>query len=166
MKRALILLAFSNLAACGDSITPPSVDIEPSFAAVVDHSTDRFPVSVTRTHGCTGELIVFEGTIGVVSHWSLASANNHVTIGVHRSLQNIAAVSETGVKYRAVGIGAGSFQLTDNPGLTQTRVTLQRWVAQGSADDLVFSGHERFTYNANGELTHYDFDPVMSECQG
>ncbi len=156
----------------GDLAGPEGADqlTQPLFAATTStQQTFVEFVSSPLYNDCTGEDVIFHVQVHVVDHVTEDAAGG-LHINGSANFQGSYGVGQTsGLMYRLVarsGFGFNGPYNVTNGAEVGVFVFRQRWVSQGSGDNLAILAHITLIFNANGELTAYKFELPPDQCQG
>jgi hypothetical protein len=157
----LTLLAFAGLSACADdrlasarSLTAPEVS-----RVMIANSTSPSTMSAPT---CTGEVLVFTGTLHTETHATTDKAGGF-HFGMHINGE-FRAVGVTGINYLLRF--EENLPVNANNGANESSFAIhERVLSTGKTPNLLFDLHLHTTTDANGEPTAH-IDDVREECRG
>jgi hypothetical protein len=171
MNRSFVYAAaILTLAACGDGVSPtePRVALAPalakSSAARPTTTNERVPVSGVLMSPCTGESMVFEGTMHVVTTTQTDAGGTHTRI--HSNFADVKGIAiGSGRLYVIQSNSKESATVQTNGSGTFETSEYFRVISQGPLDNWHTRVMTRGTIDANGNrvVTNNDGE---SECRG
>ena len=163
--------ALTVLVACSDPVRPSSA-LDPAalpVAAAQGASGNgavmtRAPFHTVLFSRCTGETIIFDGTLRILTHVRTdGSGGAHSTM--NSALEDANATAPSGARYKVVMLSHQNANEGIESATEQTTVDVFRVITRGGAPNWLITAVIHVTINANGEptatVTH-----VSDKCTG
>jgi hypothetical protein len=133
----------------------------PTASATTERDVVRFRTNVTA---CSGETVRLRGELLLISHFTEDSTGG---FHAHFSLvpRDVTGVSESGVRYRAVGGQRFTFNVSGSETVTDTFTEQFLVISQGGDDNLLVRTTIHVTVTPEGEVTAF-VDNFSSICVG
>lgn len=148
---ALMLFAFMTGSLANTSGMPlKSALLKPP---AITYTTNTFVDYANLVYiDCTGEYVTLEGTLHVLSHVTIT--DNKIVVKNHYQPQGITGVSESGVKYQAVGVSQDIYNGSMVNGQSSyTSINNFRIIGRGPGNNFSVHTTIHFTFNADGVVT-------------